>query len=282
MNENVDVDVEGPVPRADLSAGAASSVTSVTSVTSITPQTAVAPAPSSTGTPGVSRTRLLCDAVLALQPGAQVLIVDTRTTLLSQADRNGRRVIRVHQMFLDTDDEQRQAVAIFLATGNKRAGRVVDDFVRDRTHLLEWTARPLRDDAHVGKVHDLARLYAEINGHYFDGAIEAEICWGQAGTPTGRSRRSITFGSYDHRIRRITIHPVLDAPHVPAMVVARVVHHEMLHAKHGEGRSPSGRRVVHSRAFRLEEATFAQAALADTWIEAHLDALLRWRPRSER
>ena len=231
-----------------------------------------------TQTPAVSKTKQIVDAVTGLLPGAKVLIVDTRSVLLSQSEKDGVRIVRVHQMFLDADDDTRRAMAVYLASGNKKAGAVVDEFVRRRTHLLSYTARPLRDDAHKGRVHDLEPLFAAINAQYFGGAISAEIGWGLAGSPQRRSRRSITFGSYDHRARRITMHPVLDAPHVPVLVVARIVHHEMLHAKIGESRDAHGRRVVHSKQFRAEEATFEGATVADAWLDAHLDELLRWRP----
>lgn len=230
----------------------------------------------------ISRTRRLVDAITALLPGAKVVLTDTRSVLLSQGERDGVLVIRVHQMFLEGDDEVRRAVALYLATGNRHAGEVVDAFTRDRIHLLEWTARPLKAGAWRGAVHDLMTHFDDINGRYFDNRIAAEIGWSQPGAPTTRRRSSITFGSYDHRARRIVIHPVLDAEHVPPLVVARIVHHEMLHAKHGEGRTESGRRVVHSRAFRAEEATFEGAAVADGWIDLHLEALLRWRPNQPR
>jgi len=226
---------------------------------------------------GVSRTRLLIDAITSLLPGAKVVIIDARSVLLSQSEKDGVRVVRVHQMFLDGDDDVRRAVAMYVATGNTAAGKVVDAFTRQHTHLLEWTARPMKSGAWIGQVHNLLEHFDAINHRYFKGAISAEIGWGQAGTPQRRRRRSITFGSYDHRARRIVLHPVLDVVTVPALVVARVVHHEMLHAKHGESRDAGGRRVVHSKAFRAEEATFDGAAEADAWIERHLDALLRWR-----
>jgi hypothetical protein len=236
------------------------------------------PSTSDTGS-GVSRTRLLVDAIQDVLPGARVVITDAKTVLLSQAERDGVRVVRVHQMFLDADPDVRHAVAVYLATGSKKAGAVVDAFTRARAHLLAYAARPLREGAWVGATHDLSVHFAAMNARYFAGAIVAEIGWGQAGVPSRARRRSITFGSYDHRARRITLHPVLDQAHVPPLVVARVVHHEMLHAKHGEAHDKNGRRVVHSRAFRAEEATFDGADEADRWLERHLDALLRFRPQ---
>jgi hypothetical protein len=152
----------------------------------------------------------------------------------------------------------------------------------DHRYLLDrGAARPLRAGAWRGRHHDLLEHYDAINVRYFADRIVAEIGWSQAGPTTRRRRASITFGSYDHRARRIVVHPALDAAHVPAMVVARIVHHEMLHAKHGEQTTASGRRVVHSKAFRAEEATFHGALEADRWIDANLDALLRWRPSSK-
>lgn len=227
---------------------------------------------------GVSRTRLLVECIVGVIPGARIVIVDTRSVLLSQSERDGVRIIRAHQMFLDADDMVRRAVADYLATGRKAAGDVVDAFTRSRMHLLGWAARPMREGAWRGVAHNLMEHFDAINERYFSNAIAAEIGWSQAGSPTRRQRRSITFGSYDHRARRIVVHPVLDAADVPAVVVARIVHHEMLHAKIGEDHDSRGRRVVHSRAFREEEATFHGAMDADAWLDTHLDALLSWRP----
>jgi hypothetical protein len=187
----------------------------------------------------ISRTRLLQDAIRRELPGARVVIVDTRSMLLSQSERNGVRTIRVHQMFLDADDHTRIAIAQFLR-GDSKAGVTIDRFIAERQHLLRFAAKPLVANAHVG--------------------------------------RSITFGSYDHRAQRITIHPVLDRPQVPSLIVARIVHHEMLHGRHGEQRNHHNRRVVHGPAFRADEALFDGAVVADAWLEQHLDELLRWRP----
>lgn len=226
----------------------------------------------------ISRTKALVDAVQAALPGARVVITDNRTILLSQSEKAGVRTVRAHQMFLDAPEGVRRAVAHYLAHGDKRSGAVVDAFVDAQGHLLELAARPLKEGAHQGRVHDLMPIFLEINAGYFAGNIEAEIGWGQAGHPCRRQRTSITFGSYDSRARRVVIHPVLDQPEVPRLCVARVVHHEMLHAKHGEERDAGGRRIVHGRAFRADEARFTGAREADAWFDARLDAMLRWRP----
>lgn len=232
---------------------------------------APAPAPAAP-----SRTRVLVEAIQRRLPGARIQITDNKTVLLSQSEREGVRLVRVHQMFLDAPDPVREAVATYLARGDRRSGAVVDGFVEERGHLLEGAGRALKDDAHRGAVHDLLPMFFALNARYFGDAIAAELGWGQA---KGKRRRtSITFGSWDQRARRIVIHPVLDQPTVPALCVERVLHHEMLHAHHGERRDAGGRRVVHGPEFRQDEARFHGAREADAWFDRHLDALLRWKP----
>lgn len=228
----------------------------------------------------VSRARLLEDAIKQqLGPQTRVVLTDARTVLASQSVKRGVRTVRLHQMFLDAPHDVRDALARFLVDGNRRAGKVVDAFIEDREHLLALHADPLPPDAHEGENHDLLEIFHELNARYFDGRIEAELTWGSTGSFRGTSRQSITLGSYDYRAKRITIHPVLDQPLVPRRCVARILHHEMCHARHPAEETPSGRRVVHTRAFRREEARFEGAQEADAWLDANLDAILRYRER---
>jgi hypothetical protein len=225
----------------------------------------------------VSRTKVLVDAIRAALGDVRVELGDARSTLVSQATaKDGARVVRVHQLFLDAPDDVRAALARWLSRGDKAAGRVIDDFVDAREHLL-GVAAPLPRDAHVGAHHDLAAIFVDVNERYFAKPVDAEIGWGGVGHVRRRGRSSITFGTYDERLRRILIHPCLDQAHVPRLCVARVVHHEMLHAKHPQVRGDDGRRVVHGPAFRRDEAQFEGAPEADRWFDAHLDALLRFK-----
>ncbi len=228
----------------------------------------------------VSRTKLLEDAVRARLGGhTRVVITDARTVLASQSVKSGVRTVRLHQMFLDAPERVRAALARFLEDGNRRAGKVVDAFIQEREHLLALHADPLPPDAHEGENHDLLEIFVELNARYFGSGIEAELTWGSTGSFRGTSRRSITLGSYDYRAKRITIHPVLDQPLVPRMCVARILHHEMCHARHPAEESPGGRRLVHTPAFRREEARFERAHEADAWLDGNLEAILRYRER---
>ncbi len=215
---------------------------------------------------------------MAQLPRSKVVFTDNRSVLLSQQkNKQGVRVVRVHQMFLDAPTDVALATARFLVDGNRRDGRVVDAFIDAQAHLLALVARPFSPDAHRGRVHDLLPLYTHLNSKYFADRISAEMGWGQAPPAKRRARRSITFGSYDHRAKRIVMHPALDQPHVPSLVVARVLHHEMLHQLHGDERAPSGRRIVHGPRFRTDEARFDGAVAADAWLDRHLDGLLRYK-----
>jgi hypothetical protein len=57
----------------------------------------------------------------------------------------------------------------------------------------------------------------------------------------------------------------LDRPDVPEFVVDHVMHHELLHKKHGL-RWQDGRGVAHTREFRSEEVRFAQYEPADQFL----------------
>lgn len=224
-----------------------------------------------------SRSKLLAEALQAtLGDDIKLVITDNRTSLLSQSRKEGDRVVRVHQMFLDAPDEVRAALAEYAAHGTKRAGLLVDAFIEENDHLLSGPL-DLPPDAHLGKHHDLLPMFHVLNARYFADQIAADLTWGNDGAFRGRSRTSITLGSYDYRAKRITIHPVLDQGDVPEMCVARILHHEMCHAAHPAEETPGGRRIVHTRSFRAAEALFEGAAEADAWLDDNLDRLLAFK-----
>jgi hypothetical protein len=207
----------------------------------------------------------------------RIVIVDNRCTLLSQSKKNGWTTVRVHQLFLDADVLFFKTLAKYLRTGQKAAGKQIDAYIESRSHLLDHHISALAEDAHLGTHHDLKQIYDQLNQNYFSSAIQAELAWGQTGSFRGRKRRSIILGSYDSRAARITMHPALDQAQVPEICVARVLHHEMLHAVFPERRSASGRRILHGAEFKRAEAFFHEAKEADEWLDTNLDQLLRYR-----
>jgi len=123
-----------------------------------------------------------------------------------------------------------------------------------------------------GEHHDLAALRDEINRRYFGGRLEVPITWGRE---LGRRRlSSIHLGTYDFERKVIRIHRRLDHPRVPRLVVASVVHHEMLHAAM-PATTVGGRRRLHPPEFRRREQAFSRHREAQAWIHSHLRWLLR-------
>ena len=222
----------------------------------------------------VPRSKRLEAAVrLHLGEEFRLQLTDAKTVLLSSSKGKAR----VHQMFLDGDDALMDAVGRFLKSGDKTAARLIDAFVERQEHLLDAAPDVAPEDA-VGRYFDLRAVFQVLNKRYFEAGIVAEIAWGKRNAPVhGRSRDSITLGSYDYRGRLITIHPVLDQRSTPVTVVGRVVHHEMCHARHPAEQSAGGRRIVHTRPFREAEALYDDAKAADQWIDDNLNKLLRWK-----
>lgn len=230
-------------------------------------------------TPPRSSSALLHDALKgALGASTKLVVTDNRSTVLSHVRKAGQSTVRLHHMFLNADERIRADLVAYLTTKDTGAGKRLDGFIAAHNHLLRRaTPAAVRENASQGRVFDLAPHFAALNHTYFSSGIQADLMWGRAGTFRGKRRRSIKLGSYDHRARCITMHPALDQDFVPALVVDRVLHHEMLHQLHPITRDASGRRVVHSKAFRRDEALFAGAHEADRWLAANMAKLLAYK-----
>ncbi|MGB0652572.1 MAG: hypothetical protein ACPGQL_05180 [Thermoplasmatota archaeon] len=80
------------------------------------------------------------------------------------------------------------------------------------------------------------------------------------------SRRRFGHHDPDHDV--IVLSRVLDDPKVPEFVLDYVVYHELLHIVHPPepGQGGTGRRRVHTPAFKEAEVRFPQAAEAERWL----------------
>lgn len=117
--------------------------------------------------------------------------------------------------------------------------------------------------------HYLDSLAAEIHRSYFLKYPPLPVRWGNQ--ITRKRRRSIRLGSYNHHTAEIRIHPLLNAPHIPAFFIQSIIHHEYLH--HVLGGS-------HNRRFHAHERQFRYYREAQEWIRRNLFMLLG-RKRSE-
>src|SRR5207237_5555753 len=117
--------------------------------------------------------------------------------------------------------------------------------------------------------HLLDSLAAEIHRTYFLKYPPLPVRWGHQ---IARKRRhSIRLGSYNHSTTEIRIHPLLNAPHIPAFFIQSIIHHEYLHHVLGPN---------HNRRFHVNERKFRYFRESKEWIRRHLFLLLG--RRSER
>jgi len=124
---------------------------------------------------------------------------------------------------------------------------------------------PLPDNAR----NYLESLATDVHRAYFWKVPPLPVRWGQQ--ITRKRRRSIRLGSYNHVTLEIRIHPLLNAPHIPAFFIQSVIHHEYLHHILGPH---------HNRRFHANERKFQYYRESQEWIRRHLFLLLG-RKRSE-
>jgi len=207
-----------------------------------------------------------------LNIAVRLSVTDNRSTMVSFRRLQSNLRLRLHHMFLDAPEPVVRAIADYAGRGERKAGPVLDDFIRGCQPLIRQERDPDAPLNPYGRRFDLSEIFSRLNQTYFQGSIRAEIGWGRM--PFKKRRRSIRLGLYDHQTREIRIHPSLDRREVPAYFVEFIVFHEMLHQLFPSS-SRSGRRVHHPRGFRDREKAFPYYASALQWEKRNLRVLLR-------
>jgi hypothetical protein len=122
----------------------------------------------------------------------------------------------------------------------------------------------------AGDVYDLQRFFDVINQTAFKMALApCTLRW-------SRNRWKLTLGICDVKRRAVTLNRCLDDARVPEMVVASIVHHEMLHLFFGIAEGPNGTQRYHTPQFRAAEKVFPGHAESEKWIADYWP--LRGRP----
>jgi hypothetical protein len=100
-----------------------------------------------------------------------------------------------------------------------------------------------------GEVHDLERVFDEVNETHFGGMMaRPDLGWSHI-----RSRTRL--GHFDPSHGMIIISRIFDDPRAPRLALDYVMFHEMLHLHYPVSHSGT-RRCVHSREFKLHEKQF--------------------------
>lgn len=108
-------------------------------------------------------------------------------------------------------------------------------------------------------VDRLQSLADDVHRTYFLKYPPLPVRWGQQ--ISRKRRRSIRLGSYNHHTAEIRIHPILNAPHIPAVIIQSIIHHEYLHHVLG---------APHNRRFRQHERKFRYHRESQEWIRRNL------------
>jgi hypothetical protein len=186
--------------------------------------------------------------------------------------RKGRLEVRLSDLIRGAEPQVIEALAVILLA--KLYGRSVPREIRLRyrrfvlsrgmeQRIVETRRARGRKTLGVarGRCYDLAEMFAELNARHFDGAIAA------VGLAWSRQPSRVRLGHYDPVHHAIVINCALDDPEVPRVVVEYILYHELLHVKHPVEKSGgTGRRRIHTAAFRAEEKLFPGRAAA----RAHL------------
>lgn len=150
-----------------------------------------------------------------------------------------------------------------LLMGNRASWRNVTQLMMSepyQTFAAFWETLGEARERTQGAVYDLASVFERVNATYFDGQMKRpKLTWSR--TLTGR-----TFGHYEFIGDTVMISSTLDRPDVPAFVIEHVMHHELLHKKHGI-RWEGNRQHAHTAAFRAEERRFARYEEADRALQ---------------
>ena len=190
-----------------------------------------------------------------------VVLTGNSTTMLSARMHDNVLRVRLHRMFLTADGRVVNEIVSYLK--NKRgAMHHFRGFIRDNKAQLCLKPPKTIPVRIAGKFHDLRKLYDEVNGEYFAGAISAVITWGSRSPRSAVRKR--TVGSYSERSNMIRINPVLDRKTVPHYYIAFVIYHEMLHAAMGTA-IRGKKRSVHSRDFRKREKFYKEYEKVRAW-----------------
>jgi hypothetical protein len=197
----------------------------------------------------------------ALGKTVSLTFTNNATSIISVRSTGRGTTVRIHRVFLGAGASVIDEIVAFIRSGRGKTP-LLRAFIRQNRGLLARSPQRKRSLRAEGAWHDLVEIVRKINEEYFDARVTAGITWGAQGPRRAARRR--TLGSYSSDTGVITINSVLDRRNVPRYFVEFIVYHEMLHADMGV-RMRNGRRLLHTKEFRVRERLFREYVRAIAW-----------------
>jgi hypothetical protein len=203
----------------------------------------------------------------------KVVFTDNTSTMIT-VNRSAACKVRMHHMFADAPQEVLNALAVYVKwPRHKASNATLSRYIREKGCLIKSAPKKALNPVTSGRYFDLELIYKNLNEEYFDNKVTVPITWGKPFRK--RRRRSIRFGSVDHKVGVIRINPSLDARYVPAYFIEYIVFHEMLHCLIDAEISPKGRTLAHHSGFRKREKEYARYREALKWQDENIQRFLK-------
>jgi predicted metal-dependent hydrolase len=123
--------------------------------------------------------------------------------------------------------------------------------MRRQISLVRQTRGRKAHEGPVGSVHNLERIFEDLNAKYFGGMMaRPALGW-------SRFRSRTHLGHFDPSHNMIVISRIFDDARAPRLALEYVMYHEMLHLRYPVDHS-GARRCVHTPEFKAHEKQFPQ------------------------
>ncbi|MCC5645519.1 M48 family peptidase [Nostoc sp. CHAB 5824] len=196
----------------------------------------------------------------------KLMIEFTSFALLYKGKRSGDAAnIIVNEGFINASEEVITALVESALFGrNQDNTRLIRSFASSEEYSnvlleLDLIAEVIAENPQ-GKFYNLNELFDKLNREYFAATLaKPRLAWSQINTYR-------KFGHYEPARDRVVISLTLDNGSVPEFVSEFVLYHELLHKYHGTN-WVQGRRMVHTREFRVSESQFKLYNEASRWLE---------------
>ncbi|HEX4802419.1 MAG TPA: hypothetical protein VFV14_02850, partial [Myxococcaceae bacterium] len=108
-----------------------------------------------------------------LNIAVRLSVTDNRSTMVSFRRLQSNLRLRLHHMFLDAPEPVVRAIADYAGRGERRAGPVLDDFIRGCQPLIRQERDPDAPLNPYGRCFDLSEIFRRLNQTYFQESIRA-------------------------------------------------------------------------------------------------------------